>query len=245
MKTCFLLLIILAANLDTQTIEQIEKNKILLPNGWAITVIGKSLPLGDLPLNMAVSPDKKMIAVTNNGQGTQSIQLIDIAAGKITDTKEVRVAWLGLAWSGNSKTLYASSGNGNYVMRFDVHKKKLDFRDSIVLGKPWPEKISIAGMALDDSRHILYTVTKENNSLYVIDVKGKKVLNRFPLDGEGYTCVLSPDKKLLYASCWGCNKVLYLRYTNDAYEGRRDSGRPPERIASECKGFVAVCSECK
>ncbi|MFZ1978793.1 MAG: glutaminyl-peptide cyclotransferase [Bacteroidota bacterium] len=208
MKKLFLLLIILAANLHSQTIDQIEKNKIFLPNGWAITVIGKNLPLGDLPLNMAVSPDRKMIAVTNNGQGTQSIQLIDIAAGKITDTKEVRVAWLGLAWSGNSKTLYASGGNGNYVMRFDVHSKKFCFRDSIVLGKPWPEKISIAGMALDDSRHILYTVTKENNSLYVIDVKEKKVLNRFPLDGEGYTCVLSPDKKLLYASCWGCNKVV-------------------------------------
>ncbi len=208
MKTYFLLLILLAGNLDSQTIGQIEKRKIFLPNGWGITVVGKNLPLGDLPLNMAVSPDRKMIAVTNNGQGTQSIQLIDIAAGKITDTKEVRVAWLGLVWSDNSKTLYASGGNGNYIMRFDIHDKKLVFRDSIVLGKPWPEKISIAGIALNDSRHILYAVTKENNSLYVIDVKGKKVINRYSLDGEGYTCVLSPDKMLLYLSCWGCNKVV-------------------------------------
>ncbi len=210
MKKYLFLLFFLTGNLDSQTIDQIEKHKILLPNGWGITVIGKSAPLGDLPLNLAVSPDKKMMAVTNNGEGTQSIQLIDIATGKLTDTKEVRVAWLGLAWSDDSKTLYASGGNGNYIMRFLVHNSKLRLRDSIILGKPWPEKISIAGIALDDSRHLLYAVTKENNSLYVVDVKQKKVLNRFPLDGEGYTCMLSPDRKLLYVSCWGCNKVVTL-----------------------------------
>jgi YVTN family beta-propeller protein len=208
MKKCLFLLIILAGNLLSQSIDQIGKHKIFLPNGWGITVIGKSIPLGDLPLNLVVSPDKEMIAATNNGQGTQSIQLIDIAAGKATDTKQVHVAWLGLAWSNDSKTLYASAGNGNYIMRFDVHNKKLALCDSIPLGNPWPEKISIAGIALDNSRQMLYAVTKENNSLYVVDVKEKKIVNRFPLDGEGYTCILSPDKQLLYASCWGCNKVV-------------------------------------
>ena len=38
--------------------------------------------LGDLPLNIAVSNSKNLMAVTNNGQSTQSIQLIDVPTGK-------------------------------------------------------------------------------------------------------------------------------------------------------------------
>ncbi len=51
--------------------------RVHLPNGWSLTPLGQSLPLGDLPLNIAVSASKKLIAVTNNGQSTQTIQLID------------------------------------------------------------------------------------------------------------------------------------------------------------------------
>ena len=35
------------------------QNTIKLPNGWSLSPAGKSLPLGDLPLNMAVSASKK------------------------------------------------------------------------------------------------------------------------------------------------------------------------------------------
>jgi YVTN family beta-propeller protein len=71
-----------------------------------------------------------------------------------------------------------------------------------------PTKISIAGLDVDDARHLLYTVTKENNSLYVIDLETKRIQNVYQLPGEGYTCLLSADKKELYISCWGCNRIL-------------------------------------
>ena len=59
---------------------------VLLPNGWKLSPAGTSLPLGDLPLNMAVSRSGKYIAVTNNGQGVQSIQLIDAVKQRMLDT---------------------------------------------------------------------------------------------------------------------------------------------------------------
>ena len=55
---------------------------ITLPNGWKLSPAGKSFGLGDLPLNMALSKSGKYLAVTNNGQSTQSIQLIDVKAEK-------------------------------------------------------------------------------------------------------------------------------------------------------------------
>jgi YVTN family beta-propeller protein len=205
-RICFLVL--LTMQTYAQGLDTLENNRVMLPNGWGITSIGRSLQLGDLPLNLAVSPDKRFLAVTNNGQSTQSLQLVDIEKEAVTDVKEVGVAWLGLAWSGDSKVLYASGGNGNYIMRFDVRGGTLALRDSIVIGRPWPEKISVAGIALDDDRHLLYVVTKENNSLYVVNVNSKEVLHRVSLGGEGYTCILSPTKDVLYASCWGCDKVV-------------------------------------
>src|SRR5689334_2287032 len=51
--------------------------KVKLSNGWFLSPAGRSLPLGDLPLNLVVSPSKKYLAVTNNGQSVQSLQLID------------------------------------------------------------------------------------------------------------------------------------------------------------------------
>jgi len=90
--------------------------RVKLPNGWSLTPAGKSLPLGDLPLNMAVSADKKYMAVTNNGQSVQSLQLIDIKSGKILDSIVIPKSWYGLKFSANGKNLYASGGNDNWIL---------------------------------------------------------------------------------------------------------------------------------
>ena len=57
----------------------------VLPNNWKLSPIGKQLPLEDLPLNIVVSPNKKYAAITNNGQSTQGIHLVDIAKQTILD----------------------------------------------------------------------------------------------------------------------------------------------------------------
>jgi hypothetical protein len=59
------------------TVEAQLPNQKKLPNGWKLSPVGRSFPLGDLPLNIAVSKNQKLLAVTNNGQSVQSIQLID------------------------------------------------------------------------------------------------------------------------------------------------------------------------
>jgi len=208
MVFCKLLLIIFTLNLHAQTLTEIESQRVALPNGWSLTPVGKILPLGDLPLNIAISPSERIAAVTNNGYSTHTIQLVDVKRGIITDSVAIGKAWLGLTFSDDGKYLYASGGHDNMIIRYAVHNKKLSQEDTIVIGKPWPELISIAGLSLDDDKMRLYVVTKENNSLYVIDIDSKRVVSQYPLGGEGYTCILSPDRKTLYTSCWGCNKIV-------------------------------------
>ena len=194
--------------LSAQTLPELESNRILLPNGWQLTPVGTSLPLGDLPLNMAISHQQEWMAVTNNGQSKQSIQLINLQTRKIAHTVEIDKAWLGLRFSADDRLLYVSGGNDNRIIRYSIEQQQLQFKDSIVLGPSWPEKISVAGIEVDDKRQLLYAVTKENNSLYVIDLTNKKILRRLQLPAENYTCLLSPDKKELYISSWGSAQLL-------------------------------------
>ncbi|MEQ1799949.1 MAG: beta-propeller fold lactonase family protein, partial [Lacibacter sp.] len=180
---------------------------ILLPNGWSLSPAGRSLDAGDLPLNIAVSYSQKWIAVTNNGQSTQTIQLIDIQQEKTVHTVEIPKAFYGLKFSKNEKYLYASGGNDNWILKYAVEQNKLILKDSIILGKKWPEKISPTGIEIDDDRSVLYVVTKENNSLYEFNLNTKALLRKISLGHEAYSCVLSPDKKELYISLWGGKKV--------------------------------------
>ena len=229
-----------------QTQEQIESKRIVLPNGWGITAVGSSVRLGDLPLNIAVSKSGKLLAVTNNGQSDQYVQLIDAEKLTVLDTVVMRKSWLGLAFGGDDKYLYASGGNDNWVVRFDVSGKKLVAKDTFVLGKPWPTVVSAAGIAVDDEGKRLYVVTKENNSLYCFDLNAKNTYERYDLAGEGYTCVLSPDGKMLYVSCWGCQKVEIFDTEKKSWSGSVVVGSNPNDMCMTKKGsylFVANAND--
>ena len=186
----------------------LESSRVRLPNGWSLTPAGSSLPLGDLPLNIAVSRSEKYAAVTNNGQSIQTIQLFDARADRQLDTIIIPKSWGGLVFSADEKRLYASGGNDNWILQYSILNNRLVTTDTFKLGAPWPNKISPTGIALDDERHLLYVVTKENNSLYVMDLSTHRVLRQLPLSGEGYTCLLSPDRKQLYLSVWGGDKIM-------------------------------------
>src|SRR5664280_1915925 len=97
-----------------------SSSKITLPNGWSLSPAGQGFLLGDLPLNIAVSNSKNLMAVTNNGQSTQSIQLIDVPSGKILDNIVVAECWLGLKFSADEKFLYASGGNNNWILKYAI-----------------------------------------------------------------------------------------------------------------------------
>ncbi len=226
----FHILTIAVLPLNAQLLKEIESGRVSLPNGWKLTPVGKMLPVGDLPLNIAVSPDRKMLAVTNNGQSDQSIHLIDAEKMLLLDSVIIAKGWLGLTFSKDGKYLYASGGNDNWIMQYQIKNSRIVPYDTLVIGKRWPEKISVAGIAVDDKQQYLYTVTKENNSLYVFDLKARKVKNQIPLGGEGYACLLSDDNKTLYISCWGCDKIVLFDTEKQQVKGWIPVGDNPNDL---------------
>lgn len=212
------------------------QNQISLPNGWQLSPAGRSVALGDLPLNITISNSKKLAAVTNNGQSTQSLQLIDIRSEKVLSTIDIPKSWLGIAFSADEKYLYASGGNDNRILKYSTAGKQLKLVDSIALGKPWPNKISPTGITLYEKMQTLYVVTKDDNSLYIIDLESKKVKNKIALEGEAYTCLLSPDKRTLYISCWGGNKIILVDTQTEKISGNVPVGNHPNELCIDKKG---------
>lgn len=209
---------------------------VVLPNGWSLTPLGRSLSLGDLPLNMAVAHSGKRMAVSNNGQSGHSIQYIDVASEKILHDMPIDKAWYGLAFSDDDQLLYVSAGHDNKINIYSTQGDHLDLKDSILLGQPWPNPIGPAGIAVNNKKQLLYTVTRDDSSLYIINTSSKSVLHKINLGAEAYTCMLSPDKTILYVSLWGGDKVLKLDASTGKKLNSAQVGDNPNEIILTKKG---------
>ena len=229
-RLILLLLLLSGTQAYSQTSSQLNASRITLPNGWQLTPAGKSLALGDLPLNMAVSKNGKLIAVTNNGQSTQTLQLIDAKANRTISEVIIAKSWYGLKFSDNAKELYASAGNDDQVKKYNIINGKLILGDSFLLGEKPKTLVSPSGLELDEAAGKLYVVTKENNSLYTFNLKSKELLSKVKLPGEAYTCLLSPNKKTLFISCWGCDKVLLYNVAAGSISGEINVGDNPNEM---------------
>jgi YVTN family beta-propeller protein len=66
------------------------------------------------------------------------------------------------------------------------------------------------------------------------------------LGGEGYTCLLSPDRKVLYISCWGCNKIILFDTEKMQTAGSIPVGDNPNELCLTRNGsflFVANAND--
>ncbi|MFB6454965.1 alkaline phosphatase family protein [Chitinophaga sp. Hz27] len=218
---------------------QQDSKQILLPNGWKLSPAGHSIQLGDLPLNIRLSSSGKYLAVTNNGQSTQSVQLIDPSSATILDSSIVGKAWYGLEFTKDEKHLYVSGANDNWILNFPVNTGKLGTADTIKLGQPWPkQKISPAGIAVNKNNTRLYTVTKEDSALYIIDPATKQTLNRIQLPDIAYSCALSPDESKLYVSVWGSASVAVINTADATITSYINVGNHPNELLLNKKGTI-------
>ena len=223
-----------------------QTNQVLLPNGWRLSPAGRTLALGamsDLPLNMQISPSGRLMAITNNGQSTQSVQLIDPKTEKVLDEKEMKRSWYGIAFSPDEKHLYASGGYDNDVLDFPIRDNKLGTPDTIRLSEPYPKaRTCPTGMVTDKSGKRLFVVTKGDSALLEINTQTRAITKRVALPGMGYSCLLSPDEKKLYISLWTSATVAVYDVAGGSLGPAIESGQHPNELLLNKRGtrlFVA------
>ena len=222
--------------------QQLPK-QVILPNGWKLSPAGKSFGLGDLPLNIAVSSTGRLMAVTNNGQSTQSIQLIDVKSEKVIDSVVIEKSWYGLTFSNDEKYLYASGGHDNRIVKYGIINNKLKQVDAFIMDKPWPVRVGPAGIAVDEQRNRLYVVTREDKQLYTFDLSSKKIISKLGLDAEAYDCKIGKGGKELYITCWGCDKVLVYDLEKSLWKSPIIVGdNPNEMLVTKDGKYLYVCN---
>ena len=110
--------------------------------------------------------------------------------------------------------------------------------DKIPLTTEKKVEISPAGIEYDDAKGILYVVTKDNNTLYIIDVKSKSIKSTHKLPAEGFTCLLNKNKDILYISVWGARQVLPFDVSNSTFKNPISVGDHPNEMILTKNGKI-------
>jgi DNA-binding beta-propeller fold protein YncE len=226
----------------------------LLPNGWRIAPAGRSLMVGDLPLSMVESPDRRYLIISNNGWSKPTLTVVDTATFSVKRRLSVDHAWLGLAWHPDGKRLFSSGAAQNTINRFSYEKNELKPAGQFVLGKPAlniPDGGELAGtgfvggLSVSADGSTLYAAEVLGRGLTAIDLGHGTVRRRVNLPAEPYTTLVSKDGRTLFVSLWGGSKVLTFDPATLAGKGEVAVGEHPNALAMSKDGarlFVACAN---
>jgi YVTN family beta-propeller protein len=171
----------------------------IAPTGHRITPAGRQSNVGDLPLGAALSPDGRSLLVSNDGQGTQSLQLVDVATGGVRQVLPYTAPaslYVGVAWSPDGKSAYASGGGDQKVHRYDVSGDQLTETTAFALPKTAPDgtKVSMfpAGLAVTPDGSKLVVADQLADAVSTIDVATGAV-STTAVGHAPRTVTLSPD----------------------------------------------------
>lgn len=233
-----------AAEAKAQTLRLKEPKVTLLPNGWRISPVGQHITVGDLPMNLVVSPDGDHVIVTNNGYSQPNLIVYDHTKQISRDRVMLESAWLGLAFHPDGKRLYSSGSAKSRVDEFSWDKATLKKTGEFVLPRPGNDSF-VGGLAVAPDGKRLYTVHVLGEKLHAIDLETRAVVKTIDLPAEPYTVLVSPDSATLYLSLWGGSKVLVFNARDLSLRHEIEVGEHPNAMAFSKDGsrlFVACAN---
>jgi YVTN family beta-propeller protein len=229
----------------------------ITPQGWYVSPAGTQTALGDKPFGIALSPDGKFLAVSNDGAGTQSIMVVDRANNKVIqeiDYNGPQGVYVGIAYSPDGSKLYASAGgtvftqkgvsyNGVRVYNVDAKTGHLTEDDPILIPMPIGAggkaiNLFTAGLALSADGNTLYVADNLGSALSVVDLTSDEATTggaatTLQVGPNPYAVVLSNDGTTAYVSNQGGLTVSVVDLTQPflAETDRIEVGTHPNAMA--------------
>jgi YVTN family beta-propeller protein len=190
---------------------KLADGRVRLPNGWYLSPAGVQVEVGELPLNMVVTPDERYVITTDNGTAVQNLTVVDVASWSVVQKLPVAKAWVGLRLIDGGRRLLVSGGNDNRVNVYEFALGRLRLADSLVVAPPRPgARVWIAGLDYDEESGLVYAAGKENRSLNIIRLAGGELLRTLRLPATPYTCLVSRAHPWVFVSLWGGSAVAFV-----------------------------------
>lgn len=217
-----------------------------LPTGRMLDPAGVTRPVGQMPLGMLASPDGRRIVLLLSGYREHGLQVVD-RNGVITQSLPQAAAFVGLAFSGDGRTLFVSGGNTDVVYRYRWAGDSATLADSIVLAPRAPRADGTqypAGLALSPDGSRLYVALNLADSLAVVDLVSDRVVQRVATGRYPYGVAVAVEGRV-FVTNWGASTISVFSPTPDgrlATESPLAAGRHPAALVANSSGtrlFVA------
>src|SRR5262245_19953733 len=211
-----------------------------LPTGVALDPAGVSVPLGSMPLTLRFSPDSTRFVAVLSGYREQGIQVIDRASRSVVQTLVQPAAFMGACFAPDGRRLFVSGGNSDVVYEYAWSADTAALADSIRLGPaPGPAggRAYPAGLACSADGTRLYVAENLADSLVVVDLASRRVVQRFATGRYPYDLVVHRDGRV-YVSAWGTSCVAAFKPTAKglAPAARIDVGPHPSSMLLDDAG---------
>jgi YVTN family beta-propeller protein len=181
--------------------------------GWMLTPAGRQINLGDRPLGIASSPDGRTLLVSNNGQSTQSLVVIDRQSAVVRQTISYRAPealFIGVAFSPDGSRAFASAGGNNKIRTYTVRDQELTEGDPIRLPTERDGKrinLYPAGLAISADGGTLFVANNLDDSVSIVDLATRSVKAIVPVGHNPYGMLVADNGRDLYVSNWGEQSV--------------------------------------
>lgn len=216
------------------------------PHGWTLTPAGTQLSLGDFPMGGALSPDHHYLVVSNDGQGTQSLQVVDVQSKQVVQTipyKNGEGLYLGIAFSPDGKAVYASAGGNNKIRVYSFDNGTLTEKAPILLKNQNNTNFTPMGISVSPDGKFLYVANNEANSVSKVDPVTGQIEAITAVGKDPYTAFISQDGSALYVSNWGESSVSVLNPKDLTVEKTIPVGLHPNAITENpVTGLIYVAN---
>lgn len=178
-----------------------------MPSGRYATPVGDLLRITEDPFGMDISPDGKKAITLHDGVFT-IIDLTSLNAIRVPSYDEKiksplsNGSFLGVAFAGDSRTVYLSGGDNGAVIVYDIEKlERLDSisMNGIVDGVDYQDSFT-SDLLLNESENELLVLDRANFRLVRIDLATTKITSAIMVGRQPFGLAMSPDKKQAFVA---------------------------------------------
>jgi YVTN family beta-propeller protein len=221
----------------------LRPNEYLLFNGWGVTPAGEHVPMGDMPLKLALSPDGRTLAAVTGGFNDTGLVLVDIAGRRVAQSLPLRGVWNGLAFNKDGTRIFVSGASSGRVRAFRYENGKAEEIASVAPAGATATGTFLAGIAVHPGTGKLYVCNEGTQEVWALNPETLQRETTVVVGLHPHSCAFGADGRHLYVSNWGSRSVSVVDSETNSRVRDLEVGLRPNDLALAPDGrlFVA-CS---